>query len=286
MQIFREIRPFRAFLVGKQMERKSIGFVPTMGALHEGHLALLNASKSQNIITVCSIYINPTQFNNAADLANYPRSIEKDTSLLESVGCDAVFIPDNLEMYNGESRLRFDFGHLEAVMEGKHRPGHFNGVALVVSKLLNIVSPTRAYFGQKDWQQCCRISHLVDELKFNVEVCVVPTVREESGLAMSSRNFRLNEEQRRKAVRIHDSLIEARQQLLNGVSVSQVKKMVEKKISAAHDMRLEYFELASSANLNLLQDVDESAKPIMCIAAFVGEVRLIDNMFLFENQNS
>jgi len=283
MQIFREIRPFRAFLVEKQGAGNSVGFVPTMGALHEGHLALLQTSKKQNSVTVCSIYVNPAQFNNAADLAKYPRTEDADIQMLQAMGCDAVFIPANEEMYTGETRLSFNFGHLEQVMEGQHRPGHFNGVALVVSKLLHIVSPNRAYFGQKDWQQCCVIRHLVDELKFNVDICIVPTVREANGLAMSSRNLRLTESQRGDAVKIHQALSLAKKQLLEGESIASVRTLVEEKISEGKDMRLEYFEVAGSANLNFVDRVEESAAPILCIAAFVGEVRLIDNMFLFDN---
>jgi pantoate--beta-alanine ligase len=199
------------------------------------------------------------------------------------MGCDVLFWPENDEMYNGVGRLEFDFGVLDNVMEGKYRPGHFNGVALVVSKLLHIVSPSKAYFGQKDWQQCCIIQHLVDELKFNVEVCIVPTVREGSGLALSSRNLRLSESQKTEAVRIYDSLNEAKRRLLDGEKVSSVKQVVAESFAANEDIKLEYFELAASANLNLLDRVDESAKPILCIAAFVGNVRLIDNMFLLDN---
>jgi pantoate--beta-alanine ligase len=270
-------------LVEKQMAGNSIGLVATMGALHDGHMALIKASRSQNQITVCSVYVNPTQFNSASDLENYPRTFQEDSALLSASGCEVLFVPENSEMYNGQSRIEFNFGDLDKVMEGKFRPGHFNGVALVVSKLLHIIGPDRAYFGQKDWQQCCIIQHLVEELKFNVEVCVVRTVREKSGLALSSRNFRLNERQRATASCIQEALSEARDLLLSGENVGRVKEQVAGKLAREEDIRLEYFELANSSNLNLLDHVDDSAKPILCIAAFVGDVRLIDNMFLFNN---
>lgn len=280
MQIFREIEPLGAFLVEKRKAGQSIGFVPTMGALHGGHLALIAAAQADNAVTVCSIFVNPTQFNNALDFNNYPRTLEQDVRLLEQAGCDVLFCPDEQEMHSRSSYLNFNFGHLETVMEGKFRPGHFNGVAQVVSKLFHIVNPDHAYFGQKDWQQFVIISTLVDELKFNVTLHSVETVRENDGLAMSSRNLRLSEKQRRQAILIPATLAEAKAKLKGGDSILSVKKFVEDTFKSNPGITLEYIEVVNSKNLLPLYSVEEADRPILCMAAFVGEVRLIDNMFL------
>ncbi|HEY9048662.1 MAG TPA: pantoate--beta-alanine ligase [Ohtaekwangia sp.] len=280
MEIFKQIAPLKAFINAQKHRGQSIGLVPTMGALHAGHLSLIEASKKQNSITVCSIYVNPTQFNNPADLLKYPRTFDKDTLLLEKVECDAVFYPESTEMYPEKSLIKFDFSHLDKVMEGKFRPGHFSGVALVVSKLFNIVEPDHAYFGQKDWQQFAVIRQLVDELKFNLTLHSQPTSRETDGLAMSSRNQRLNEQQRRDAIVFHQSLLAAKDALRAGKSITEARAIVKEILEQKPGIKLEYFEVAESKNLNLLENVKDSDQPIMCIAGFVGEIRLIDNMFL------
>jgi pantoate--beta-alanine ligase len=280
MQVFNEIAPLQAFIKAKKHEGKSIGLVPTMGALHTGHLSIIEASKVENDITICSIYVNPAQFNNAADLQKYPRTIDKDTKSLQKVECDILFCPSNHEMYGNDSLLKFEFGHLDKVMEGRFRPGHFSGVALVVSKLFNIVEPDRAYFGQKDWQQFVIIRQLVEELKFNLDLRVVPIFREADGLAMSSRNQRLGPAERQKAVVFYRALEAAKTSLLSGSSFDEVSTMVRKIVESSDLVTLEYFEIAESKNLNLLDNVKAADRAIMCIAGFVGEVRLIDNMFL------
>lgn len=280
MEIFKQIAPLRAYLDQLRKSEKSIGLVPTMGALHPGHISLVEASKSQNDITVATIYINPTQFNNPNDLQKYPKTPEKDILMLNNAGCDVVFAPEDGEMYAEKSAIKFDFGNLDRVMEGKFRPGHFSGVALVVSKLFNIVQPDRAYFGQKDWQQFAVIRQLVRELKFNFEVCSVPILREADGLAMSSRNLRLTPLQRSSATVLYQSLQMANNALKSGTPLEAVKKAVSDRVNAKPEMKLEYFELADSKNLTILDNVDYSVSPILCIAAYAGEVRLIDNMFL------
>jgi pantoate--beta-alanine ligase len=280
MQIFREIGPLKAFLVEKRRSGQTVGFVPTMGALHEGHLSLIHACKAENSVTVCSIFVNPTQFNNPADLQKYPRTPDTDIALMEKVGCDALFFPDTPVMYESESIVRFDFGQLDKVMEGMHRPGHFSGVALVVSKLFHIVEPDRAYFGQKDWQQFSIIRQLVKELKFNINLKSIPTLRESDGLAMSSRNMRLTSGQRQKAGLLHRSLMQASAMLKEGSTIDEVRMNVQRMLEQDPEIKLEYFEVADRENLKLLNRVEESAAPILCIAAFVGEIRLIDNMFL------
>lgn len=280
MEIFNEIAPLRAFLKEIRRSGKSIGLVPTMGALHPGHLALIQASKSANTVTVCTIYVNPTQFNNPADLLKYPRDFQKDAEMLEKVGCDVVFYPSDDEMYGTTSLIKFDFGPLNSVMEGKFRPGHFSGVALVVSKLFNIIGPDNAYFGQKDWQQFAIIQQVVRELKFDLHLHSVPTLRERDGLAMSSRNLRLSEQEREHATVFYRALLKAKALFSDGKEVAFVKQIVEKMVSEEGQTQLEYFEVADSKNLNVLEFVKGAEMPIMCIAGFAGDVRLIDNMFV------
>ena len=226
MEIFKKIAPLKVYLEEIRRSGKTIGLVPTMGALHNGHIALISASKAQNSYTICSIYVNPMQFNNPADLQKYPRNLEQDVKLLEAAGCDVLFYPDNEEMYEGKSVLKFDFGDLDKVMEGKYRPGHFSGVALVVSKLFNIVNPDNAYFGQKDWQQFAVIQQVVTELKFGLTFHSIPTLRETDGLAMSSRNLRLNGMQRQQATVFYNALRLAKEKLKKGEEIARVKRLV------------------------------------------------------------
>jgi pantoate--beta-alanine ligase len=280
MEIFKEIAPLKAFLKSKKRQDSTVGFVPTMGALHEGHLSILRQAKVENDITVCSIYVNPTQFNNPNDLLKYPRTLDKDTESLRKVDCDVLFCPDNAEMYREASLLKFDFSHLDKVMEGKFRPGHFSGVALVVSKLFNIVQPDNAYFGQKDWQQYTIIRQLVEELQFDLTLHSVPTLRETDGLAMSSRNQRLNDTQRKQAIVFYNALTAAKTALLNGEQTGAVQTLVKGIVEQHPNVTLEYFEVAESKNLNTVENVKAADNPIMCIAGFVGEIRLIDNMFI------
>jgi pantoate--beta-alanine ligase len=280
MQIFNEIEPLRAFLSRKKAEQLSIGLVATMGALHEGHLFLIKSSKAENQLTVATIYVNPTQFNNPGDLEKYPRPLEKDIVLLREGGCDILFCPNNLEMYSRSGTLKFDFGLLDKILEGEFRPGHFSGVALVVSKLFNIVQPSIAYFGQKDFQQFMIISRLVEELKFAIQLRCIPTLREPDGLAMSSRNLRLNEQERKKAVVLHRSLLVANQELKDGKSISEVKRAIGKIWEAERDIQLEYFAVAERENFILLDSVNSAIPSIMLIAGMVGDIRLIDNMMV------
>lgn len=278
MEIFNEIKPIRAFLTAQKKRGKSVGLVPTMGALHDGHLELIRISRQENDLTVCSIYVNPAQFNNASDLEKYPRTLASDTALLEAAGCDAVFAPANSEMYSIPSQLHFDMGHLDKILEGEFRPGHFSGVALVVSKLFNIVAPTRAYFGQKDFQQLKVITKLVEELMFDIELRSVPIVREKSGLAMSSRNQRLNLEEKERATVFYRSLLLAKDLLKKGESIIPVREKVKQLCESEPAVRLEYFEWVDAVNLKPAENV--SSQTILLIAGYVGEVRLIDNLIL------
>lgn len=286
MEIFHEIAPLKAFLRQIRSEGKACGLVPTMGALHGGHISLLNRSKNENSVTVCSIYVNPTQFNNPADLRNYPRNHEKDYELLQKVGCDVVFSPSDAEMYPDKPVIKFEFGPLDDVMEGYYRPGHFSGVALVVAKLLNIVQPDRAYFGQKDWQQATIISRLVEELQIPSEIRTAPTIREPDGLAMSSRNMRLQPSQRPLATIFYEVLTYAKNAILKeGMPFSHVLQRAREMFDRDSQLRLEYLEMVDSKNLNAITNVSEAERPILCIAGYVGEVRLIDNMFLDLSSN-
>ena len=279
MVIFKEIEPLIAFLKDKKAGGLSIGLVPTMGALHQGHLELVKASKNDNPITVCTIFVNPTQFNNSADLEKYPRTVEQDIAKLESVGCDVLFHPENETMYRKPSTIKLDFGDLDKVFEGEFRSGHFSGVALVVSKLFNVVNPNRAYFGQKDFQQFKIISRLVEELNFNIELICFPTFREPDGLAMSSRNLRLSEQERKNALVFYSSLLFAKSELLKGTDFKLIQsKVIE--MCLKESVRLEYFALADTENLNLLEFVKQTIPSILVMAGFVGEIRLIDNMFV------
>ncbi len=278
MEIFNEIKPIRAFLNTQKKLSRSIGLVPTMGALHAGHLELIRDSRKENDLTVCSIYVNPTQFNNAGDLEKYPRTLARDTALLQEAGCDVIFAPANTEMYASPSHLHFDMGHLDKILEGEFRPGHFSGVALVVSKLFNIVAPTRAYFGQKDFQQYKVITHLVNELMFDIELKSVPIVREASGLAMSSRNQRLNSEEKERATVFYKSLLLAKDLLKKGEPIIPVREKIKQLCESEPAVRLEYFEWVDAANLKPSENV--SSQTILLIAGYVGEVRLIDNLLL------
>lgn len=280
MEIFSQIGPLRAFLEQKKMLGKSVGFVPTMGALHEGHLALIRESQLENQVTICSIYVNPAQFNNPDDLARYPRTLDKDIEMLKSKGCDALFCPSNDEIYPEKRVITFEFGHLETILEGKFRPGHFSGVAMVVSKLLNIVQPSRSYFGQKDFQQFKIVECLVRELMFNTELRCIPIQREADGLAMSSRNMRLNETERKTAVVFYQALKLAKQRLDEGLSMTEIKKEAKSFCEDFPGIQLEYLELADTTNFEVTENVTGNA--VLLIAGYVGEVRLIDNLLVNE----
>lgn len=279
MHIFKEISPLRAHLRQHHSSHSSLGLVPTMGALHVGHQSLVQASKKENDTTICSIYVNPAQFNNPGDLVKYPRTFEADIERLTEAGCDVVFCPDNSEMYAESRHLAFDFGPLDKILEGEFRPGHFSAVALVVSKLFNIVQPDRAYFGQKDFQQFKIISRLVAELKFNLKVVCVPIVRERDGLAMSSRNMRLNENERKRATVLYQCLLKAREGLLQGKSFLGLREEARERCRL-NGAKLEYLSLADRENLKPLEKITDGENAILLIAAQVGPVRLIDNLYV------
>ncbi|MEQ8304513.1 MAG: pantoate--beta-alanine ligase [Cyclobacteriaceae bacterium] len=280
MVIFKDIETLRAHLTSARGTNATIGFVPTMGALHEGHISLIRASKASNLLTVCSIYVNPAQFNNSSDLQKYPRTLEQDVKLLEKEGCEVLFVPSDSEMYNANTSLSFDFGHLDKVLEGKYRPGHFSGVALVVSKLFNIVQPDRVYFGQKDFQQLQIIKHLRNQLMFQLEICSVPIVRLQSGLALSSRNARLSKNDLKQALLLFESLNYGLKALRANSEFSIIRVEVAKRFEGIKGVKLEYFELVDRESLELLEKFDKGRNSILLIAAYIGDVRLIDNMLV------
>lgn len=256
----------------------SIGLVPTMGALHKGHMTLIEAARQAGDLVVASIFVNPVQFNNPDDLARYPRTLEEDCQMLEAAGCDIVFAPSVMEMYPEPPAMRLSFGDLETVMEGAHRPGHFNGVGIVVAKLFNIVQPHRAYFGQKDLQQVAVIRQLIRELSFPVGLVRCSTVRESDGLAMSSRNRNLTPEERELAPALHEALTLAHDLLSEGQSTAQAKAAVTGFFSGNPNFRLEYVDIANADTLQPTGEVLAPGQTAICLAVHLGKVRLIDNV--------
>jgi pantoate--beta-alanine ligase len=280
MVVLSEIQPLRYCLSRFRLEEKTIGFVPTMGALHTGHLSLVEMSKSQNDITVCSIFVNPTQFNNPSDLKNYPRTLSSDIQMLEDIKCDVIFTPDTKVMYDGNDSLSIDFGYLENIMEGKFRPGHFKGVGLIVAKFFNLIRPNNAYFGTKDLQQLAIIKKLAKDLLFGIEIIPVKTVREPDGLAMSSRNRLLTKSERSRATDIFRALSLAREKLIGGETVISVKNYMSDYFRKESPIQLEYFEIVDTENMQNIDSINDPEKVSLCIAGYLGKVRLIDNISL------
>ncbi|MCX6267711.1 MAG: pantoate--beta-alanine ligase [Bacteroidetes bacterium] len=282
MKQFTHIAETADYLEIQREKDLMIGFVPTMGALHEGHLALIKRSLQENDITVCSIFVNPIQFNNNNDLANYPRTLSQDLKMLESCGCDVVFFPDTAEMYPDGETISFglNFGTLDKVLEGQFRPGHFNGVAIVVKKLFDIVQPTHAYFGKKDFQQLAIIKHMVYAMGIPVEIIPCETIREVDGLAMSSRNTRLSPAERKLASGIYQTLLNVREKI-GKTPVPELKEWAVKKIEENDGFRVEYFEIVDQESLMPMEDWTSRDRAVALVAVFVGDVRLIDNIELF-----
>ncbi len=276
MQIAVSIEALHEALHSHRMAGHTIGLVPTMGALHEGHLTLVRRSVEENDITVVSVFVNPTQFNNPSDLDKYPRDLDRDAALLQEAGCKLIFAPAVEEIYSPEemaTSFEFDFQGLDRVMEGRFRPGHFNGVVQIVSKLFRIVAPHKAYFGEKDFQQLAIIRHMTKAMGFDLEIVACPIVREPSGLAMSSRNERLLPEEREIAAGISKVLVECRTFVPEKMP-QQVREWVEDQLNAIDGLRLEYFEIANSNTLQTALTWEEPT--VGCVAVFCGDVRLID----------
>jgi pantoate--beta-alanine ligase len=261
-------------------EGRTIGFVPTMGALHEGHITLIRRAALENDYVVVSIFINPIQFNNPDDLAKYPRNLEADIQLLEGSGCNLVFAPTAVEMYPEPDLTVFDFGQLDKVMEGKFRPGHFNGVAIVVKRLFEIVTPNNAYFGEKDFQQLAIIKKMVSMLQIPVEIVPCPIVREADGLALSSRNARLTPEERLEAPAIYKALSSIKENY-SWFIPDGIKQLLIGEIQENHYFRVEYVDIVNAETLLPFEDWQDVEHAVVCVAAFLGSVRLIDNIILY-----
>ena len=277
MQVLKHINDLRAVLNLRRKEGLSIGFVPTMGALHKGHLSLVEKAGQQTGFVVVSIFVNPTQFNDKGDMERYPRNLQKDIDLLEPTPCQLVFAPDPEEIYPEPDTRQFNFGTLEQVMEGKFRPGHFNGVAQVVSRLFDIVQPNKAFFGQKDFQQLAILKEMVRNLKLGIEIIPCPIIREADGLAMSSRNMLLNPEQRNAAVHISATLFEAANKT-GELSVEELCQWVIGRINENKYLNTEYFEIVDELNLLPVKNWEERCIKVGCVAVQCGKIRLIDNV--------
>lgn len=280
MYLFKKVSGLRQFLDSYRKKNRLIGFVPTMGALHEGHLSLVRQSLETTQCTVCSIFVNPTQFNEASDLEKYPRMPAEDLAMLSKAGCHAVFMPSAEEVYPKglDTAVHVDFGALALPMEGRFRPGHFEGVAQVVKRLLDIVEPHKLFMGQKDYQQYRIVRHMASALSLPVEVVMCPVVREKNGLAMSSRNQRLSPEMREKAAVIYQALKQA-SDWIRGHPPREVEEMARQQMQSP-GIRPEYFELVDGHSLQPVRDYKEADCIVACAAAWAGEVRLIDNLIL------
>jgi pantoate--beta-alanine ligase len=279
MKIIKTIKQMQALSRRLKAENKTIGFVPTMGALHEGHLSLVRRSTKECDSTVVSIFVNPTQFGPQEDFKQYPRDLEGDLKKLSIFNIDAVFTPDNEEMYPEGFSTNIKIGHLGEILCGMSRPGHFNGVATVVTKLFNIVIPHRAYFGQKDFQQSVVIKKLVKELNFDIEIIVCPIVREPDGLAMSSRNSYLNTEERKKATVLYRALLRGEECIKQGMKDSlKVREEMEKLIKAENVTAIDYIEVVDPESLESVKQIDRTV--VICLAVKIGTTRLIDNKII------
>ena len=279
MRIVKLISETQSIISEYKANGKRVGLVPTMGALHQGHLSLVAQSKKENDITVVSIFVNPTQFNNPKDLKTYPRILDRDLELLSEYQPDLIFIPEVEEVYPEPDTRVFDFGDIEKVMEGKNRPGHFNGVAQVVSKLFSYISPNNAYFGQKDFQQVAVIKQMTKDLKLDINIVPCPIIREVDGLAMSSRNMLLSELERKNATKISETLIKACN-LVPDFGVSLLKEWVVTEINSNTYLEVEYFEIVDDTSLQSIEKWEDSDNRIACITVQVGKVRLLDNISL------
>ena len=277
MKLIHTVQELRTELNAQRLAGKKIGFVPTMGALHEGHASLVKLAVAENDVVVVSDFVNPTQFNDQNDLLKYPRTLEADCELLEKVGAHYVFAPSVEEIYPEPDTRQFSYAPLDTVMEGKFRPGHFNGVCQVVSKLFMMVEPHCAYFGEKDFQQLAIIREMVKQMNFPIRIVGCPIVRESDGLALSSRNARLSDVQRVQALNISKTLFASKEYAVTH-TVEETQAFVEQSIAASEGLELEYFEIVDGLTLQKIAGWDETDYAVGCITVFCGEVRLIDNI--------
>lgn len=277
MRVVKTISELKSLISGYKQENKTVGLVPTMGALHAGHKSLVDRARKENDIVVVSVFVNPTQFNNKQDLATYPRTEERDCALLDAAGCDVVFMPAVEEVYPEPDNRQFDLGAVAEVMEGAHRPGHFNGVAQIVSKLFGFVEPDRAYFGEKDFQQIAVIRKMVQLDGFKLQIVACPIKREDDGLALSSRNVRLTAEQRQLAPNIYRVLKESCN-FAKSHTVAETEKFVVDSLNALPQMEVEYYSIVDALTMQPVSDWADADSITGCITVYCGEVRLIDNI--------
>lgn len=277
MKVIHTIKDLQAELSVLKAQGKKVGLVPTMGALHAGHASLVKHSVNENEVTVVSVFVNPTQFNDKNDLVKYPRTLDADCKLLKACGATYAFAPSVEEMYPEPDTRQFSYAPLDTVMEGAFRPGHFNGVCQIVSKLFEAVKSHRAYFGEKDFQQLAIIREMVRQMQFDLEIVGCPIVREEDGLALSSRNARLSAEERENALKISQTLFKSRTFAATH-TVSETLKFVEDAITAVPGLRLEYFEIVDGNTLQKVDNWNQTSYVVGCITVFCGDVRLIDNI--------
>jgi pantoate--beta-alanine ligase len=280
MKVYQDIFSVRKAINGLIQMDKSVGLVPTMGALHEGHYSLIRAANQENDITIVTIFVNPIQFNNPEDLKNYPSTYEDDLAILEKIGCDVVFAPSVQEMYPIEPVINLSFGEMEEIMEGAYRPGHFKGVALVVIKLFNILQPTRAYFGQKDLQQFKIIEQMVYDTSMDVGLKMMPIIREKSGLALSSRNQRLTDTGRGIAPEIYQALRLAADEINNGISIKAAITSAKDHLHRYQEIKLEYLLIVNLKDLHVVETANGNDQLALCFAGFIDNIRLIDNLII------
>jgi pantoate--beta-alanine ligase len=279
MKILNDIKSVRSFL--KQSVGKEIGFVPTMGALHKGHLSLIELAGKNSDIVVVSIFVNQKQFNNSADFEKYPNNLQKDIELLKKNGVDAVFAPSADEIYNQDFLTKISIGKLTDNLCGKSREGHFDGVALIVAKLFNIIKPQKAFFGEKDFQQLQIIKKLVSDLNFDVEIIAGKTLREDGGLAISSRNLRLNEVERKIAGKIYENLNLSKQEILDEKNIDLILQKTAQNLLKIGANKIDYLQICDEENLSPISIFNPQIKSRLFIAIYVGEIRLIDNITLY-----
>ena len=277
MRVVNTISELKSLISGYKQENKTVGLVPTMGALHAGHKSLVDRARKENDIVVVSVFVNPTQFNNKQDLATYPRTEERDCAHLEAAGCDVVFMPAVEEVYREPDNRQFALGAVAEVMEGAHRPGHFNGVAQIVSKLFGFVEPDRAYFGEKDFLQIAVIRKMVQLEGFKLQIVACPIKREDDGLALSSRNVRLTAEQRQLAPNIYRVLKESCN-FAKSHTVAETEKFVVDSLNALPQMEVEYYSIVDALTMQPVSDWADADSITGCITVYCGEVRLIDNI--------
>lgn len=280
MKVYQDIFSVRKAINGLRQMDKSVGLVPTMGALHEGHFSLINAANQENDITIVTIFVNPIQFNNPEDLKNYPLTYKDDLAILDKIGCDVVFAPSVKEMYPKEPVINLSFGEMEEIMEGVHRPGHFKGVALVVMKLFNIIQPTRAYFGQKDLQQFKIVEQMVADTTMNVDLRMMPIVRQKSGLALSSRNHRLTDTGNEIASQIYKALRLAADEIKKGTPVKESITLAENHLAGYQEIKLEYLILVNLKDLHSVETASGDDQLALCFAGYIDNIRLIDNLII------